>query len=271
MKNMDINETDGGTDQLVTRLRAEADRLDPDLGGVDALVLGALRQGRRRRTRRRVLTATAGLLAAAALTAVAASALPGLVSRGTTAEPIASPHSSAPRSPTPSPTASAGPTTPAADESVRSGVAAADVQDTLTGLLPSSLTVRQAESAREKDVDGFPWELNAALTVRDAKGTSYLFGGIGNGHYDDACFGLADCQVTEVGGGTLWTVSSPAGDKSGADRFFYYNRPDGGHVWFSQRTYASGSGPVMRDGLPLSDAAGRRLVSGQAWDQLFGS
>lgn len=274
MKNEDINETDSETAQLVRRLRTEADRLEPDLGAVEALVLGAVRQGRRRRTRRRVLTATAGLLAAAALTVVAASVLPELLSQGTTAVPIASspsPRASASPSPTPSPTASTGSTSPAAVESVRSDVVAADVQDTLTGLLPDSLTVRQAESAREEGVDGFPWELTTALTVQDAKGTSRLFGGIGNGHYDDGCLGLADCQVTEVAGGTLWTVRSPAGDKSGADRSFYYNRPDGGHVWFSQRNFASGSGPVTRDGLPLSDSAGRRLVTSQAWDQLFGS
>ncbi|MGI3780493.1 MAG: hypothetical protein ACRYG2_06910 [Janthinobacterium lividum] len=40
-----------------------------------------------------------------------------------------------------------------------------------------------------------------------------------------------------------------------------------GHVWLSERN-ADGSAPPTREGLPLTDAAGRAIVLGPTWDAL---
>jgi hypothetical protein len=171
----------------------------------------------------------------------------------------------APKTPAPK---TATPTAPAV--SGRVSGSPADVRQTLADLLPDGARVTHASAERDEGSDGFAWEHSASLTVRDGQGTTYVLGGIGNGSYQDGCFNLDDCTKTSPPqGGTLWVTSSPAGDKSGVDLTVSYNRPDGGHVWMMERNYATGSGPVTRDGLLLSRAAGRELVTSRAWDALF--
>lgn len=250
-------------DAIVERIRADADQLDPGHTDIDALVDGAVFRGRRRRTQRRLVGVTAALAAAAAIVVVAS--LPTGLGAGPRVVPAApvpqlSSSSPAPRTPAASPR-------PA--RHLVSGTPA-EVKRTLTGLLPDSATVTRASDARDEDTNGFAWEHTAALTVSDPLGTSHVLGGIGNGRYVDGCFGLPDCTKTSVpGGGTLWITSSLAGDKSGTDLTFNYNRPEGGHVWMTERNFGSGSGPVTRDTLLLSKAEGRKLVTDPQWDTLF--
>jgi hypothetical protein len=129
--------------------------------------------------------------------------------------------------------------------------------------------VTRASAAREEGSNGFDWENNAALTVRDPAGTGYLFGGIGDGGHADGCLGLQRCEQTVLRSGTLSVSRSPAGDKAGADRTYVYDRQGGGHIWLMQRTYASGNGPVTRTGLPLTDSEARALLTSPRWDALF--
>ena len=258
-------------DLVIERLRSGGAEPDAHGSDVDALVRGALRQGHRRRTRRRLVGAgVSGLVAAALVVVVVGTGLPGVL-RGSTAVPagpapastatVASPLSAP--SPAASASASPGPTG-------RVSGSPADVRTTLTALLPGSLRVSAGSSAREEGGNGFPWENNAALTVRDDLGTAQVLGGIGDGGYDDACFGYRSCErSTPPGGGTLWTSTAPPGDKTGTDRNFYYNRPDGGHVWLSERNFDGGSDPVTRKGLPISWAEGTSIVTDPRWDALF--
>lgn len=256
---------------MIERLRVDADRIETDDTDVDALVGGALRQGRRRRTRRRVGAGVTSALVAAGLAAAVlaggvTSARTGVAVPGPAAPPVttssipATTSASAPPS-SPSPSALAG-------ERRVSG-SPAQVRTTFADLLPTSLTVTRASAAREAGSNGFAWENNASLTVRDAAGTSYLVGGIGNGPYTDGCFGLKQCEQTVLPHGTLAVSRSPSGDKAGADRTFTYDRLDGGHIWLMERNYAQGNGPVTRTGLPLTEKEAEALVTSTAWDRLF--
>ena len=254
-------------DRLIDQLRAHGEHLDDGADGsdVDALVHGAVLRGRRRRTRRRVTGAVSGLVVAA-LAVVALGVADPSVLRGLPADPPVA-GTPVPRSAAPEPSASPTPT-PATTGRVSGRPA--DVRTTLAGLLPGSLEVTAATAAREEGSNGFAWEHNAALTVRDDEGTAYVLGGIGDGHFPDGCLGLADCTATDVpGGGTVWVTRSPGGDKSGADRTFTYDRPDGGHVWLMERNAPGGAEPVSRPGLPLADAVGRAVVTSADWDALF--
>lgn len=245
---------------LIDRLRADADRLDDLDVDIDALVRGAVTHGRRRRGRRRIAGAVTGVVAAGVAVAAIATSVPALRA-AQEVDPVAPPPSAATTEPTPSQTPS---------PTGRVSGSPKQVQATVTDLLPSSLTVAQASSARDVGSNGFAWENSAALTVTDAKGTSYLNVAIGNGGYVDGCLGLPDCEQTTLpDGGTLWITRSPSGDKAGADRTFTYDRPDGSHLFMMERTYAEGNGPVTRDTVPLSDAEGRALVTSTAWDALF--
>lgn len=251
--------------QLVERFRSDAADLDSGATDVDALVHRALLQGRRRRTRRRIVGAVASTVAAVVVATGLSTALPVGRHDGPSST-IATPVSPAASAPTPT---ASGATSPPASTGRVSG-SPAQVRATLTGLLPARLRVVEGSSARETGGNGFDWEHNIALTLQDTAGTSYVFGGIGDEAYADGCFGLSDCTKTQLpGGGTLWVTSSPPGDKSGRDRYYAYNRPDGGHVWLQQRTYAGGSAPVTRTGLPLTDQAVRQLVTSPRWDALF--
>ena len=146
----------------------------------------------------------------------------------------------------------------------------AAVQRTLTDLLPGSLRVTGASADREEGMNGFAWENNTQLTVRDSAGTAQVYGGIGDGAYDDACFGYQKCERSTLpDGGTLWTSVAPPGDKTGVDRNWYYNRPDGGHVWLSEQNFLGGDAPVTRKGLPISWDDGTGIVTDGAWDALF--
>lgn len=250
-------------DTIIERIRADADELDASRTDINALVQTAVLQGHRRRTRRRVAGGVTGLVAAA------------LVVSGVTVGVRAGLHSGptvVPAAPVPSLSSSQSLTqTPAAPTPTGRVLGSPNaVRKTLTGLLPDSLRVTDASASRDENSDGFAWEHNAALTVQDRKGMSYLVGGIGNGAYSDGCYGLADCQRHSLpGGGTLWITGGLKVDKSGVDRTFRYNRPNGGHVWLMERNYAGGSEPVSRNGLPLSDTTGRRLVTSASWDALF--
>ena len=267
-------------DSVIERLRSGAEQLDADGSDgtdVDALVRGAVRQGRRRRTRRRWVGAgAAGLVAAALVTVVVGSGLPGAL-RGSTAVPAGPAPGTAVTAPAPTPSSTPGSSsapTPGSSRSAgptgRVSGSPAAVRATLTGLLPAPLQVTDGSAAREEGGNGFAWENNAALTVRDDVGTVQVLGGIGDGAYDDACFGYRSCErTTTPDGGTLWTSTSPPGDKTGTDRNFYYNRPDGGHVWLTERNHVGGNDPVTRTGLPISWADGTAVVTDRAWDALF--
>lgn len=252
---------------FIERIRADADQVDTAGSDVDTLVRNALQQGRRRRTRRRVASGAAGLVAAGLLVAALAGGIPATLDTRPGVVP-ATPASHQTASRTAVSKASSTPSPPATLDRVSGSPT--QVRKNLNNLLPSSLDVTNASAAREEGSDGFAWEHNAALTVRGADGTSYIFGGIGDGHYTDGCYNLPDCITTELpDGGTLWVTRSPAGDKNGDDRTYRYNRPAGGHIWLTQRNYAGGNGPITRNRLPLSDSTARTLVTSPTWDVLF--
>lgn len=251
-------------DAIVERIRADADQLDSGQTDINALVDGAVFRGRRQRTRRRLAGAVAGAVAA-----VVAIALIGALPTGWLSAPRAVPAGPAPTVATSSsPARTHTPTPPASPEQV-SGTPL-EVQKTLEELLPASSTVTHASHALDLGSDGFPWENSTALTVHDARGTSYIFGAIGNGPYTDGCFNTADCTKSSLpDGGVLWIFRGPAGDKSGVDLTFNYNRPRGGHIQIMELNYATGNGPVTRDKLLLTKTEGSRVVTSPVWDALF--
>lgn len=265
--------------RMIERLRFDADQIETDDTDVDALVGSALRLGHRRRARRRLGAAVTGTVVAMGIAGVV---LAGGLTSARTGVPVpgpAGPPVSASATPTATPAATVAATkasVPRSSQTLSADVpedrvsgSPAQVQTALADLLPKSLTVTKASAAREEGSNGFAWENNAALTVRDAAGTSYLLGGIGDGAYVDGCFNLKQCEQTVLLHGTLSVSRSPAGDKAGADRTFAYDRLDGGHLWLMERNYASGNGPVTREGLPLTDAEAQALITSSRWDDLF--
>lgn len=254
---------------IIEQLRGQADRDESGHTDVDALVRGALVQGHRRRARRRVGAAVLAVVAAGAVGTVLVTGLPTARLSGPVGGPVSAVPSPVAPSPSASPSAADGSPTRSATTGAVSG-SPTQVRTTLADLLPVALTVTRSSAARELGGNGFDWENNAALTVRDDRGTSYLFGGVGNGSYDEACFGVSDCTTSTLpDGGTLWVSNGPPGDKTGSDRNFYYNRPEGGHVWLTERNAAEGNLPVTRPGLPLSVAEGREILTSPRWDDLF--
>jgi hypothetical protein len=257
---------------MIERLRLDADEIETDGTDVDALVGGALVQGRRRRTRRRAGAALGAVVAAAVLvTVVVGGGLPTRLG-SPQPDPVGTPVIA---TPVPGPTVSTT-TPPASPSPTRPGTTGVvdaspgDVRTVAAGLLPDSLTVTASSVERAEGSDGFPWEYIAALTVKDARGTSYLFVNVGNGSFGDGCMNLKDCTTTTLpDGGIIWVTESPAGDKAGADRTYAYDRADGAHLSLMQRNYAAGNGPVTRTGLPLTDKEAKALLTSTAWDRLF--
>lgn len=265
---------------VIDQIRAGASRVDPDRTDVEALVRGAVGQGRRRRARRRVAAAVSGLVAAGiAATAVVTAPVP-LLGPGREVGPAAPPTTTAaaPRTPTPSTPSSPKPS-PGGTPGRVTGTPK-QVRDTLLDLLPTSARVSDSEADREEGVNGFAWEHNAAIWLTDDKGTAPVFGGIGEGAYtqgaqETLCADETFCYETRVPGrGVVWITRSPAGDKPGEDRWVFLNRPDGSHVWFHQRTWCPAKESQCGDGkgrtgLLLTDAEGIALVTDPAWDALF--
>lgn len=253
-------------DPVIERMRSGAARLGTDETDVGSLVRGAVQRGRRRRARRRAVGAgLTGLVAAGLVVVAVSTGLPSVQRGGPVGVPVGPPSTAPTSVSSPSPTPS-----PSRTPTGRVSGRPADVQRVLTGLLPGSLRVSRATSSRDEGSNGFPWENSAAMTVTDAKGSTQVLGGIGNGTYDDACFGYQKCERSTLpDGSTLWTSTSTGGDKSGTDRNWYLDRPDGGHVWLTERNYAEGNGPVTRQSLLISWATGTDIVTDPAWDALF--
>lgn len=248
--------------RIIDALRAGADGIGTEDSDVDALVRDALVQGRRRRTRRRVGAALGTVMAAAVVvTVVATGVVPTLL--GTPQPgPVATPLIATPAPSTARPSATAAPAT----TGLLSGTPA-QVQATLVRLMPASATVTRAVSDSGKVVEGR--EHNAYLDLRDAKGTSNVSAGVGEGRYSDVCATNENCRKVSVAGGTLWTMGGPSTDKAGLDQSAYFNRPDGGRLWLTQSNYDEGNGPVTREGLPLSTKQVTALLTDPAWDRYF--
>lgn len=249
---------------IVDRIRTDADRFDGGDTDVDALVDRALLGGRRRRTRRRVACALTGAVVGGLAIAAISVGIPAQLHSGPRVVPAATP-----------PQASASPARPSTPKPSfrqapeRVSASPTEVRKTFAGLLPDGTTVTRAVAWRDKKGDDYTGELDAALTVRDAQGVTYLTGAIGNGRFADTC-PYDHCTTTALpDGGMLWTSVAPPGDKAGSEGDYVYNRPGGGYVWLDEMNFDSGNGPVTRPRLLLSRAEARTIVTSPAWDSLF--
>ncbi|WP_375423558.1 hypothetical protein [uncultured Friedmanniella sp.] len=256
---------------IIDQLRAGGDGLGTQDSDVDALVQGAVVRGRRRRTRRRAGAALGAVVAAAVVVTVVATGVVPTRLGSPQPGPVASPVVATP-SPvsTGSPSVTASPSPPASPTTTgRLSGTPAQVEVAIADLLPSSFTVTRSVSDDPTSADGR--ELDAYLTLRDAKGTSNLIAGVSRGRYGDVCATNDPCTKRPVpGGGTLWLVGGGRDpDKAGDDGSAFYDRPDGGQVWLTQSNYGDGSGPVTRPGLPLTAAELRSIATSPTWDRFF--
>lgn len=260
-------------DTLLIRLRADlhddtrehADNPDPRLGRIIAT---AVRSGRRRRARGRLLTTTAVAAATVAMVgAVSTLVWPASTLEGRLAEPAAPPTASASATPTaksvdPLPLAATG----------------QDLIDTLSGLLPSTFQVSDASSYV------FPqnYEMHAGLTATDESGSAWVGAGLDASSQPSCGDAKLDrgCSTTVVDGVTLTVQKHVTNSKACNFTRYAYNRPTGGSVWFGQVNTAGhlSSGPDLnvecdhrttRPHEPLTDQQVKDLLTNSAWDPLF--
>jgi hypothetical protein len=252
------------TTDLIERLRA-ADEIEVE--NVDALVSGAVRQGRRRRARQRALPVLVGVVAL-----VTAVGLAGIVAvgDGRSSGPVAVPT---PPSTTVSP--SAGTTE----------LTSADVLAVVQAYVPEDMSVTEISLWNDPEAAEATKLQHAlvVLTLKDKDGPARAEAALNKDtNPRNGCTRQGHCRRIMVGGKTFsaFTDWKTRGGVRLIDVGTYYERPDGLVTSFKQHNFVDYDGPATRptaqgEGwpvtgpiLPLTQAEVQALLTAPEWDLL---
>ncbi len=262
------------TTELTERLRA-ADDLEVE--HVDALIAGAIAQGRRRRVRRRALPALVGVIAL-----VTAVGLAGIlaVRDGRSSSPAATAAQVATASTTPATTTATDTARPSTDPNE---LRSSDVVAVLENYLPAGTTADEIDQSDDPETAEFSKrEASAVVVLKDPGGQARAEAGLSSpeGPPGNGCTRQGHCRRIRVDGKTLYEYRDWKKD----GRLVYYDihthyyRPDGLVASFSQHNYVDHGGYITRsttmvDGepqvdLPFSEGDVQALLMASEWDAL---